>query len=79
MDEKLYTLQLTREELFTISFELDRDAKQHDQYATEADELAAQGFGTREPGEYWREQAALCRRVVTKAQAAMDAGPSREA
>lgn len=78
MEEKLYTLRLTREELFTVSFELDRAAEQHDQRATEADELAAQGFGTREPGEYWREQAALCRRVSEKVRAVLDGRPSRE-
>lgn len=79
MDERKYTLQLTAEELFTVRFELDLAAQQHDQHVTEADEQAAQGFGTREAGEYWREQAALCRAVAAKAEAALDAGPSLEA
>ena len=79
MDERLYTLRLTLEELFSVSFELDLAAQEHDQHVTVAGEQAAHGFDTREAGEYWREQSALCRAVVAKAEAALDAGPSAEA
>ena len=78
MGEREYTLRLTAEELCTVRFELDLLAQQHDQHAAATDEQVAHGFNTREAGEYWREQAALCRAVVKKAQAALDGGPVRE-
>ena len=79
MEERKYTLRLTREELFIVQFELERTAEQHDQSAASTADLVKDGYGTPKTVEYWQEQAALCRRVVALAQAAMDAGPSMEA
>lgn len=79
MEERKYTLRLTREELFIVQFELERTAEQHDQNAASTSDLVKDGYGTPKNIEYWREQAALCRRVAEKAEATMDAGPGLEA
>lgn len=78
MNERLYTLRLTREELFIVLFELERAAEQHDQSAASTADLVKHGYGTPKSIEYWHEQAALCRRAAEKAQAVMDAGPGLE-
>ena len=78
MDEKLHTLQLTLRELCTVRLELERLAEEHEKAAADAYAGAMIGYGNFESVAYWREQAALCRAVVKKAQAALDAGPSGE-
>nr|WP_325300376.1 hypothetical protein [uncultured Dysosmobacter sp.] len=75
MPERTYTLQLTGTDLFIIRFELERVADEHDKSAEMTAELVAAGYGTVKDTAYWREQAANCRAVVAKAQAALDAGP----
>ena len=79
MEERKYTLQLTREELFIVQFELERTAEQHDHDAASTADLVKDGYGPPETVEYWQEQAALCRRVAELAQAALDRGPGLEA